>query len=98
MQLIKEDLEDLTIEDFEVYIAPLTEEEILNQLRAKREIVFTAFDTYKENVNYGIIEETEETKMRIIAWYKECLELIEEAIDNPPEEIVQYMGGASYEQ
>lgn len=43
-----------------------TEEEKLNSLRAKRQALLGAFDKYKSNVNYGIVEEDEITRYAVI--------------------------------
>ena len=39
-----------------------TEEDRLNSLRAQRKVLLEAFDKYKSNVNYGIVEEDEITR------------------------------------
>ena len=62
-------------------------------LRAKRKRLFKAFDIYKENVNYGLIEETQETHNKLVQWYQGCLDLDTNAIDNCPNEIKPYMKG-----
>ena len=61
-------------------------------LRIKRSVDFKAFDIYKQNVNYGIIEETQEQHDEISLWYHRCLMLDREAIENVPEVIKPYMG------
>lgn len=60
-------------------------------LRAKRAKAFAAFDIYKDNVNYGLIEETEERHNQIVVWYELCLDLEPSAINNVPEEIKKYI-------
>ncbi len=60
-------------------------------LRRKRVKVFEAFDIYKSNVYYGIISETDEQHQKIISWYKNCLDLSIDAINNPPEEVRVYL-------
>ena len=62
----------------------------LNFLRKKREHLFGGFDIYKTLVNYGILSETPEKKELIIEWYNACLSLDEEALKNPPSEIIKY--------
>ena len=62
-------------------------------LRAKRKRLFKAFDIYKENVNYGLVEETQETHNKLVQWYQGCLDLDANAIDNCPNEIKPYMKG-----
>lgn len=60
-------------------------------LRAKRAKAFAAFDIYKDNVNYGLIEETEEEHRIIVQWYIGCLDLIPEYINNIPSVIKKYL-------
>lgn len=60
-------------------------------LRAKRAKAFAAFDIYKDNVNYGLIEETEEEHRMIVTWYMGCLDLIPEYINNIPSVIKKYL-------
>jgi hypothetical protein len=59
-------------------------------LRQKRAIVFKAFDVYKENVNYGLVEETEQEHENIKNWYNACLNLDKNAIENVPEKVRKY--------
>lgn len=63
----------------------------LDVLRTQRARLFKAFDIYKENVNYGLIQENEETHQRLTAWYNACLELDYNAINNVPNEIKGYL-------
>lgn len=70
----------------------------LNYLRSLRKPLLTAFDIYKSNVLYGIIEETEEEHSQILEWYNSLLTMnaksitsVEEAIKNVPEKIKQYL-------
>ena len=60
-------------------------------LRGKRKSLLTAFDTYRTNVQYGDVKETYEQKENLLNWYQRILDLDEEAIDNPPEEITYYL-------
>ena len=62
-------------------------------LRQKRARLFKAFDIYKENVNYGLIIETQETHNQLVQWYQGCLDLDANAINNCPNEIKPYMKG-----
>ena len=77
-----------------VYI-PYTENELneikKDRLRAKRKPLLQAFDTYKTNVFYGIVQETTYDKLKIIAWYEDIKALDEEAINNPPDAIKYYL-------
>lgn len=60
-------------------------------LRKQRVLIFKAFDIYKTNVEYGIIEETQEQHDDIISWYQKCLDLDYNAINNVPECIKRYL-------
>lgn len=60
-------------------------------LRRKRVRAFEAFDIYKSNVYYGIVSETEECHRKIVSWYKSCLDLSLDAINNLPEEVKVYL-------
>lgn len=86
------DYEELNGERIIVYY-PFNEGQLLEQqieeLRTRREPLLQAFDVYKSNVNYGI--ETDFNRENILKWYKAILDLNEEAISNPPEEIRRYM-------
>lgn len=61
----------------------------LEELRAKREPLLQAFDIYKSNVSYGIVADI--NRVEIITWYNSILDLDEETINNPPQEIRRYM-------
>lgn len=60
------------------------------KLRLDRAKIFKAFDIYKQNIAYGIDQETDEKHNSIIEWYQKCLDLDEEAIHNIPNEIRKY--------
>ena len=67
-------------------------------LRQKRARAFKAFDVYKQNVNYGLVEETEQEHEDIKNWYNACLDLTENglinaknAIENVPEKVKKYL-------
>lgn len=62
--------------------------EVLRKQRAK---LFKAFDIYKQNVAYGLIQEDEETHNRLASWYLACLELDYDAINNYPIELERYL-------
>ena len=74
------DVED-NIEKRQAYIARNTvsdSEKLLyvqNEIREQRIKFLKAFDIYKTNVMYGIIEETEEERMEIIEWYQNILNM-----------------------
>lgn len=58
-------------------------------IRSIRESLLNAFDIYKTNVSYGV--ENDENHDQIVAWYRLILDLDENAINNPPEEIKRYL-------
>lgn len=60
-------------------------------LRKQRARLFKAFDIYKENVNYGLITETQETHDKLVTWYNACRDLNYEAINNYPSELQKYL-------
>ena len=60
-------------------------------LRKQRARLFKAFDIYKENVNYGLINETQETHDKLVVWYNGCLELDYNAINEYPNELERYL-------
>lgn len=63
----------------------------LDVLRNQRARLFKAFDIYKENVNYGLIQETQETHDKLANWYRNCLDLDFNAIINCPTELEKYL-------
>lgn len=78
----------------------------IDYLRALRKPLLKAFDIYKSNVYYGIIEETQEEHNAILQWYHTLLDIegtapviladgspmtAEEAIRNIPEKIKRYI-------
>ena len=85
----------ITIDEIDRLNNPVVE---LNYLRSLRKPLLKAFDIYKGNVFYGIIEETEEEHSQILEWYNSLLTMnaksitsVEEAIKNVPEKIKQYI-------
>lgn len=81
-------------EQIQVYV-PYTDEELFdlkqNNLRFQRQEILLAFDKYKTNVVYGIVQESEEEKTAIFNWYKQILDLEEQAFNNIPKAIIYYM-------
>jgi hypothetical protein len=74
------------------HISKLKEEEhILKTKRLIREPLLSAFDIYKSNVYYGVIEESEEEKAVVLTWYKDLCDLKESAISNVPQKILKYV-------
>ena len=63
----------------------------LSYLRNQRAKLFKAFDIYKQNVAYGLIQEDEETHNRLASWYLACLELDYDAINTCPSELERYL-------
>lgn len=68
-----------------------SEEQLKNELRAKREPLLRAFDIYKTNLSYGIFTESESEHNEIISWYKDLLDLKDNAFTNIPENISKYL-------
>ena len=62
--------------------------EVKRRLRAP---LLKAFDVYKTNVQYGIIEETEAEHSAIIAWYHDLLDLEDGALAEAPQAVVRYL-------
>lgn len=62
-----------------------------NYYRSIRKRLLQAFDIYKTNVIYGIINESEEQKKEVLKWYKNILDLEENSLDNVPECIKRYL-------
>lgn len=60
-------------------------------LRSKRKRLFKAFDIYKQNVSYGIFDETNKRHNEISEWYQKCLNLDYNAIINYPSELEKYL-------
>lgn len=61
------------------------------ELRAKREPLLKAFDIYKTNVMYGLVDETDGEHLSITNWYRAILELDENAIENYPMKVGAYL-------
>lgn len=74
---------------FEFVEIPLTEEQILNQLRVKRKPLLEAFDLWEKAVLRG----REEDDASIMLWYYDLLNLVESAFENIPDRIKYYLGG-----
>ena len=62
--------------------------EKLEEFRYFRSRQFAAFDIYKSNIDYGIIEETEEERDEIISWYLLMLEFPEYITEDNYESII----------
>lgn len=61
--------------------------------RKMRQPLLKAFDVYKTNVEYGVVEETAEEHEAIIAWYKSILDLDQHALTatSIPSKIAKYL-------
>lgn len=72
----------VTREAYEASQIP-TEEDLLQKkierMRQDRTVLLSAFDIYKTNLAYGIIEETDEEHAEIVAWYQNILNITESA-------------------
>ena len=65
--------------------------EELNHLRFLRKPLLKAFDVYKSNVYYGVVKETDERHVTVLAWYRDLCDLKAEAVENIPDEIMRYL-------
>lgn len=78
---------DVTASDLK-YFSGEEKTELKRQLRKP---LLSAFDVYKTNVLYGIIEEEQEVNAKIKQWYKSLLNLEDEAFFQVPEEVENYI-------
>lgn len=60
-------------------------------LRDKRAKLLDAWDIAKGNILIGVDVVTDEQMQALIAWYKRVLDLDEQAIEKPPQEIQRYV-------
>lgn len=69
--------------------------QLLAEFRSFRERQFRAFDIYKSNIEYGIIEETLSTHETILEWYDVMLNYPEGGVQEPfpetPAEVAKYL-------
>ena len=69
--------------------------QLLAEFRSFRERQFRAFDIYKSNIEYGIIEETLSTHETILEWYDVMLIYPEGGVQEPfpetPAEVAKYL-------
>lgn len=68
-------------------------EESLTARRDYRRELLAAFDVYKQNVLYGIDEETPETRGAVLSWYRKLLDLDSEAFREIPAPVTAYLKG-----
>lgn len=69
-----------------------TERSLAARRDYRRELL-AAFDVYKQNVLYGIDEETPETRGAVLSWYRKLLDLDPEAFREIPAPITAYLKG-----
>ena len=65
----------------------------LSVRREYRKRLLSAFDIYKQNVGYGIIEETPETRGAVLTWYRNLLDLEPRAFTAIPSCVAAYLAG-----
>lgn len=58
-----------------------------------KEDLVKAFEAYKNDVFYGEIEENKEMHTQILEWHKTLMNSKEEALSNPPLEILKRLEG-----
>lgn len=69
-----------------------TERSLAARRDYRRELL-AAFDVYKQNVLYGIDEETPETRGAVLSWYRKLLDLDPEAFREIPAPVTAYLKG-----
>lgn len=67
--------------------------ESLTARRGYRRELLAAFDVYKQNVLYGIDEETPETRGVVLSWYRKLLDLDPAAFREIPAPVTAYLKG-----
>ena len=65
--------------------------EKLDILRSVRKGLLKAFDVYKTNVSFGIVEQTELEIAVAKKWYEKLLDLNEDAFLDIPSQIAKYL-------
>lgn len=68
--------------------------ESLTARRGYRRELLAAFDVYKQNVLYGIDEETPETRGAVLSWYRKLLDLDPAAFREIPAPVTAYLKGS----
>lgn len=69
-----------------------TERSLAARRDYRRELL-AAFDVYKQNVLYGIDEETPETRGAVLSWYRKLLDLDPAAFREIPAPVTAYLKG-----
>ena len=62
-------------------------------IRQLRRPLLSAFDIYKGNVLYGVIEETDAEREEVLRWYHALLAREAWALSEIPTSILPYVGG-----
>jgi hypothetical protein len=68
------------------------EADAIRELRAP---LLDAFDVYKTNCIYGIVQESAEERAKVIEWYTRLLNLDASALTEVPPTIQRYVKGVS---
>lgn len=69
---------------------------LAEETSVKRDIrrdLLSAFDIYKQNVVYGILDETQADRETVLRWYRALLDLDETAFSEVPPAVAAYLGG-----
>ena len=69
-----------------------TERSLAARRDYRRELL-AAFDVYKQNVLYGLDEETPETRGAVLSWYRKLLDLDPAAFREIPAPVTAYLKG-----
>lgn len=67
-----------------------------SNLSSRRERLLKAFQEYRNNVNYGILTESEKTHEEILEWLKKVNQKDASSITNPPAVILAYLEDKSW--
>lgn len=65
-------------------------------LSGRRERLLKAFQEYRNNVNYGILTESEKTHEEMLEWLKRVNQKDASSITNPPAVILAYLEDKSW--
>lgn len=58
--------------------------------RQIRKPLLDAYDIHKGNVNYGTVTESEEEHSKVVKWYKDILDLKDEAFEAIPAKVQRH--------
>ena len=87
-----ESIETLGPRDLEKLRAWGEGDTLVRQLRAP---LLAAFDIYKSNVLYGLIEEDAATHEAVLTWYRALLDRDPDALTNVPAGVLPYVKGGA---